>query len=69
MTSTEIGMTFWLQRGNSANDAMFAAAIGEEVRGDASRTAWHSASTARLLYMYTCLLHASGSQWALTVTV
>ena len=76
MTSTEIGMTFWLQRycnaatAVSANDAkMFAAAIGEEVRGDASRTAWHSASTARLLYMYTCLLHASGSQWALTVTV
>ena len=23
MTSTEIGMTFWLQRGNSANDAMY----------------------------------------------
>ena len=58
MTSTEIGMTFWLQRGNSANDAMFAAAIGEEVRGDASRTAWHSASTALAQRAYFTCIHA-----------
>ena len=50
MTSTEIGKTYWLQRGNSAYDAI-AAAIGEEVR-DASQNRRDTRRATQLPVLY-----------------